>query len=215
MIFMLSKARLLKSYKLMKPTIRRRLRELALNWEKPDRHVFAELAFCICTPLSRAVHCNEAIDELERTGALFTGNAEDIRAYMGRVRFNRNKSRYIVNARDFLTEKGRIRIKKKLNVDDVQEARRWLDKNIMGIGYKEASHFLRNLGFGRDLAILDVHVLKLLKEFKVIGSIPDPVSKKRYISIENRMKGFAEKINVPLIELDLLLWYNETGMIVK
>ncbi len=209
------KAQLLRSYKSMRTAIKRRLSELASNWGKPDRHVFAELAFCICTPLSKAVHCSEAVDELERTGVLFTGNAEDIRTYMGRIRFNRNKSRYIVNARDCLTDKGRIRIKKKLNPNDVHETRRWLDKNIMGIGYKEASHFLRNLGFGKDFAILDVHVLNKLKEFKVIGSIPDPVSKKQYLRIEDRMKKFAEKISIPLIELDLLLWYNETGMIVK
>lgn len=212
---MQGKARLLKTYGAIKPVIRKRLKELASNRDRPDRHVFAELAFCICTPLSKAVHCNEAVNELERTGVLFKGSAGDIRAYLGRVRFNRNKSRYIVNAREYLTDNGRIRIKNKLDVSNVFETRKWLDRNIPGIGFKEASHFLRNLGFGKDLAILDVHVLKNLKEFKVIRNIPDPVSKKRYLLIEDKMREFAKRINIPLIELDFLLWYNETGVIVK
>ena len=66
-----------------------------------------------------------------------------------------------------------------------------------------------------DLAILDVHVLKNLHEFRVIKKIPDPVTRKQYLNIENKMKRFSSEIGIPLIELDLLLWYSETGRIVK
>ena len=122
---------------------------------------------------------------------LYSGDREAIRAYLGKVRFNRNKSRYIIKSREFFSENGGIRLKRRLNPDDIFGTREWLAGNVMGIGFKEASHFLRNLGFGRELAILDVHILNSLKEFGVIRKIPDPVSRKNYLSIEEKMKKFS------------------------
>jgi len=37
----------------------------------------------------------------------------------------------------------------------------WLVKNLTGLGYKEAGHFLRNIGSGK-IAILDRHILRNL-----------------------------------------------------
>jgi N-glycosylase/DNA lyase len=90
-------------------------------------------------------------------------------------------------------------------------------KNIKGIGLKEASHFIRNIGFDYEnqLAILDRHILKNLKEFGVINEIPKTLTSKKYLEIENRMKKFAERIDISLYELDLLLWSKETGIIFK
>jgi N-glycosylase/DNA lyase len=93
--------------------------------------------------------------------------------------------------------------------------RDWLVRNVKGIGYKEASHFLRNIGLGEKFAILDRHVLKNLKLLEIIKEIPEFLSKKRYLEIENKMKNFADIIKIPLSHLDLLLWYKETGKIFK
>jgi N-glycosylase/DNA lyase len=206
---------LLTTYKTIKNTIRKRLSELALNWNKSEKHIFAELAFCICTPLSKAVHCNEAVNKLEKSGVLFTGNDKQMKAFLQKVRFNNHKSKYILTAREFLTENGKLSIKKRIDVKNIYKTREWLADNVKGIGFKEASHFLRNIGFGSTLAILDVHVLKNLCDFGVIKRVPDPVSRKAYIEIERKMKIFSKKIGIPMIEMDLLLWHNETGCIVK
>lgn len=96
-----------------------------------------------------------------------------------------------------------------------KDARGWLAQNVTGMGYKEASHFLRNIGLGEDLAILDRHVLKNLRLLGVIEEIPSSLSKSRYFEIEKSMKEFAEEINVPMGRLDLVLWYKETGEIFK
>ena len=83
------------------------------------------------------------------------------------------------------------------------------------MGYKEASHFLRNIGFADDLAILDRHILKNLKIFGIIDEIPKSLSKKKYIEIEEKMRNLANEVNIPLSHLDLLFWSKETGEIFK
>jgi N-glycosylase/DNA lyase len=98
---------------------------------------------------------------------------------------------------------------------DARDARDWLVQKVKGVGYKEASHFLRNIGYEEEFAILDRHILKNLKLLGVIEKIPNSLSKKRYLEIEKRMKEFAERIEIPMADLDLLLWYKETGMIFK
>lgn len=88
-------------------------------------------------------------------------------------------------------------------------------KNVKGMGYKEASHFLRNIGLADDLAILDRHILKNLKIFGIIEEIPKSLSKKKYLEIEEKMRNLANEVNIPLSHLDLLFWSKETGEIFK
>src|SRR4030042_2590550 len=98
---------------------------------------------------------------------------------------------------------GRVSIKSLLNsFEDIYECREWFVKNIKGLGYKEASHFLRNIGLGEKIAILDRHILKNLNLFGVIKEIPKSVSKAKYLKIEKNMIEFAKKIDIPLSHLD-------------
>lgn len=76
------------------------------------------------------------------------------------------------------------------------------------------SHFLRNIG-KRDLAILDRHILKNLKNLKAIDELPKALTKKKYLEIEGKFKAFSNKIKIPIDELDLLFWSQETGEIFK
>ena len=104
------------------------------------------------------------------------------------VRFGRNKAEYIILARRKFMEEGSIR-KIIDGWDDSFTAREWLVKNVKGMGYKEASHFLRNIGKGENLAILDRHILKNLLLLGVIEKIPSSISKRRYYEIEKKMKN--------------------------
>ena len=106
-------------------------------------------------------------------------------------------------------------IKDKIDPDNIAETREWLVSNVKGFGYKEASHFLRNIGFGSDIAILDRHILKNLKKHGVINEIPKTITKKNYFEIENRMRDFSKRSGIPMAHLDLLFWSNETGEIFK
>jgi len=206
---------LMEYYQTRKSEIKERLREFEDVLNQPDEKVFAELCFCICTPQSKATLCDEAITALERRNLLLEGNTDQMRLFLKGVRFAGSKAGYIVEARELFKRNGKIRIKERLKLfDDIYKLREWIAENVKGMGLKESSHFLRNVGLGKNLAILDRHVLKNLKEFGVIGKVKD-LSKKRYLSIESKMRAFAEELNIPIEELDLLLWSRETGMVFR
>jgi N-glycosylase/DNA lyase len=117
---------------------------------------------------------------------------------------------------DYQVNKERVCLKPVLDMfDNAHECREWLVNKIDGLGYKEASHFLRNIGMGEEIAILDRHILRNLKEIGVIEEIPESLSKKKYMQIEKQMIEFARQIRIPVSHLDLLLWYKGTGEIFK
>ncbi len=204
-------------YNQIKPQIIKRLEEFALLWKNgSEEDVFAELAFCLLTPQSRATVCWKAIEKLRESGMLFKGGYKDILDALEGVRFKYTKARNILEARKFFTRHGRLEIRRELEkFENPRKMREFLVRNIRGMGYKEASHFLRNVGFGDELAILDRHILKNLKNLGVIDEIPKSLTKKRYAEIEERMRTFCQDIGIPMAHLDLLLWYKETGMIFK
>jgi len=196
-------------YKKKKSKIKQRLKEFENLKNAKDEDIFSELCFCILTPQSKAVYCDEAVKNLRKSGFLFKGSRRAVRARLQKVRFPNNKTDYLLEARKFLN------IKSRLNGGDILKTRDWLAKNIKGFGYKEASHFLRNIGLGRDIAILDVHILRNLKKYKIIKEIPSSISKKAYLDIENSMRDFSKEIQIPLQELDLLFWSSQTGYVFK
>lgn len=145
-----------KIYALKKGEIVKRLKEFEQLWlDGSDAEIFAELVFCILTPQSKAKVCWEAIMNLREKGLLLVGSDRQIENELYGVRFKNKKARYITLAREIFRNTDKVCVKTVLEqFDDVQEMREWLVKNINGLGYKEASHFLRNIGFGESFAIL-------------------------------------------------------------
>lgn len=199
-----------------KSEIKQRLEDFRKLIGETDERIFAELAFCICTPQSRATQCWKAIEALTKNNLLYTGSNDQIKPFLNIVRFNENKSKYIVQARNTFSNGQRVLIREKLlSLGNPEMMREWLVENVKGFGMKEASHFLRNIGLGESLAILDSHILKNLQKYGVIDEVPKSLTEKKYLEIEGKMKDFAERIRIPFGELDLLLWSEETGMIFK
>jgi len=193
--------------------IQERLEEFRLK--KNDEEIFAEMVFCLLTPQSKARLCWHAVENLLKKNLLLKGDTHQIAKELKGVRFKYKKAGYIIEARNFFVKNDGA-IKQRLEkFRDAKEAREWLVKNVKGMGYKEASHFLRNIGLGENLAILDRHILKNLNLAGVIQKIPNNLSKKNYIEIEEKMKKFAEKAEIKMSHLDLVLWYKETGEIFK
>lgn len=201
-----------KLYLKEKRAIRKRLSEFSeICGNGTDEDLFRELAFCILTPQSRARVCDAAIQSLG--DLILHGTEKEIRAGLKGVRFANNKSSYMVEARRFFAGRGGMR----KTIDSIPRAklRDWLAENVMGIGMKEAGHFIRNIGLGQNIAILDVHILHNLLRYAVIDKIPESMSKRRYLEIEEKMKWFSGKVGIPMDELDLLFWSHETGEIFK
>jgi N-glycosylase/DNA lyase len=204
-------------YSKIKGRITERLEEFSRLWEKgSDEDIFRELVFCLLTPSSRARSAQKAIENMDRKDLLFTGSVSQVAAELNIVRFRNNKARFIDLARKLFIVNGRAVLKDKLNARvSVFEKREWLVSNVKGLGYKEASHFLRNIGLGAEIAILDRHILKNLGLCCVIDEIPASLSRKKYLGIEKEMVGFSERLEIPLSHLDFVLWYRETGDIFK
>ena len=97
--------------------------------------------------------------------------------------------------------------------DTPLELRDWLVENIKGYGYKEASHFLRNIGLGEQLAILDVHILRELSENGLISKDEKMkgLSPKLYLETEKTFVGLAKKLGLKPAELDIAVWLARSG----
>jgi len=206
---------LLDDYMKRKADIQDRLEYFREVWKGSENEVFSELCFCLCTPQSKARTCDAFIQKVKKNGLLYTGTSEELLKHMKGVRFSNNKSKRIVEARNFFTAGGSIEFKKYIDTKNPSVARDWLVKNIKGLGMKESSHFLRNVGMGRNLAILDRHILKNLVKHGVINEVPGCLTRKRYLDIEERMREFSGKTGIPMDEMDILFWSRETGEIFK
>jgi len=197
--------------------IQKRLREFKEILDRNDDDVFAELCFCLLTPQSSAKTCWAAVSRLRERSLLLKGAANEIQPQLNDdVRFGDSKAKYIVEARDLFTKDGKLYLKSHLSsFTNLFELREWMVENVKGLGYKEASHFLRNIGLGEEFAILDRHILRNLKRMEVISEVPVSITKKRYLEIEQKLRRFSREIRIPLADLDLLFWSRETGWIFK
>jgi N-glycosylase/DNA lyase len=197
--------------------INARLSEFKNIWENgDDGAVFREMCFCMCTPQNNAQKAWNAVLRLESKGLLYSAEADKIAATLRDegVRFHNNKAGHIA----FNTINYYPRTKKKIAEtiagSDIIDARNFFAKNIRGWGLKEASHFLRNIGFG-DVCILDRHIMRQLALYNVIDAVPKTLSKSKYLAIEQAMLTFSKKKKIPSDALDLLFWYKETGGLFK
>jgi N-glycosylase/DNA lyase len=190
--------------------IAQRAREFKNLGRKGNKEWFSELCFCILTANSTAKSGIKIQSELGGEGFLELSEAE-LRKKLRQLghRFPNTRARFIIEARKFLNIKTIVE-----NFKNARQAREWLQKNIKGIGWKESSHFLRNVGFG-DVAILDRHILAVLREHNLIDEVPRALMCDRYLKIEEKLRKLARELNISLGELDLYLWYMKTGNVLK
>lgn len=183
-----------------------KLQEFKENEGLNDREKFNELCFCILVAGSNLEQTKKAWQE--NKDYFSTLDHQELRRRLKKsgCRFNHRAS-YITEARETIK-----------NIDFTERdpfvLREQLVKNIKGLGMKEASHFLRNLGY-ENFAILDLHVLKTLKDNKVIKEIPRTLTKNKYLEIENVLEKLAGKLNISQAELDIYLFYLDSKKIPK
>lgn len=188
------------------PLIEQRIKEFQELHKKDDKEWFSELCFCLLTANSKAETALRIQAELGPEGFL-TYSQEQIRDVIKKHghRFHNNKAKYIVEARKHAAI--RVAIK---NQTDIKQARSFLVFNIKGLGLKEASHFLRNVGY-EEVAIIDRHILKWLKQNNFIEEIPKTITPKFYLHCEDILGNFG----IPLNKLDLIIWQKITGKVLK
>jgi N-glycosylase/DNA lyase len=197
--------------------IRRRLSEFeAIGSSGTDLNLWEEMVFCFFTGGCSArmgINALEAVRPI-----LMTGDQTELSTALSGVhRYPNARARYIIASREFLRKHCGLKLRNKLHSFECSlERRDWLvrEKGIKGLGYKEASHYLRNIGF-KGYAILDKHVLNCLAELKIINDPKPPNTRSRYLMVEEKLKQLTEMTQIDFDELDLVLWSMKTGVILK
>jgi N-glycosylase/DNA lyase len=186
-----------------------RMSEFREKGEGPGDEIFKELCFCIlCANYNaeRSIKIQEEIGE----GFLILEKLKLARRLrqLG-YRYPETRAKYIVEARQYKDS-----LKRTIeSFKSETELREWLVGHVTGIGYKESSHFMRNIGY-TDVSIIDFHILDILERYELIKK-PKTLTKSRYLEIENILRGVAGSTGLNLGELDLYLWYMETGKVLK
>ncbi|MDD5416920.1 MAG: N-glycosylase/DNA lyase [Candidatus Aenigmarchaeota archaeon] len=167
---------------------------------KNNDDLFNEICFCILTAnfnAERSIKIQNSIKDFSKLSLEQLTNELKKHGH----RYPNKRAEYIVEA--------------KKHKDELKNncTRDWIVDNVKGLGMKEASHFLRNIGF-TNYAIIDFHIVDLLVKHDIIEE-PKTLTPKTYLEIEDKLREIAKKSNLNLAELDLYLWYMETGKILK
>ncbi len=205
---------LMRMYEEVRELIERRLAKFRSIDRRDSVRLFEELAFCVMTPQSRAKSALRAVEGLKSTGLLLEGGTQALAEVLRRngIRFHKRKAEYIVSNRE-LVRGDRARLIELLG-DDVNSVRDALVEEVWGFGLKEASHFMRNIGYS-GLAVLDRHVLRWMKALGAIEEVPRTLTRRRYLELERRFVRLSEELGLAPEALDLLLWYASTGEVLK
>jgi N-glycosylase/DNA lyase len=174
---------------------------------------FEELTYCLLTAYSSAERGQLCVDALCDCRALLDGEIGEVAETLRRQghRFAERRAEYIVEARKLAPD-----LKRTIEgFSNARDARKWLVENVKGLGWKESSHFLRNVGYF-DVAILDRHIVSNMREH---GLIQDDgkkgLTKRHYLECERLLEYVAERVDMTLGEMDLYLWYRKTGKVLK
>ena len=191
-----------------KEIIDNRIREFKKINKNSNEELFSEMCFCILTANYNA---EKTIKIQNKIGNSFCEDSKDalcekLKEYGHR--FPNARADYIMCSRIYKNNLSNL-----VNNNNYKIIREWIVKNIKGLGLKEASHFLRNIGFD-DYAIIDFHIIDLLVKYGIIKR-PKSLTKNKYLEIEETLREIGKKTNLTLAELDLYLWYMETGKILK
>jgi N-glycosylase/DNA lyase len=207
----------IRAYERRREEISRRLAEFrAIKEAGSDQQLWEEMVFCFFTGGCSAAMGMRSI-EAARPFLAAGSQMQIASALSGVHRYPNARARYVVESRDYLTRNHGMRLRETLEAFSCSlERRDWLarTKGIKGLGYKEASHFLRNVGFG-GYAILDKHVLNCLFELSLIDDPKPPSTRAKYLAVEEKVKELSDQTGIGFDELDLVLWSMKTNAILK
>ncbi|WP_062381571.1 8-oxoguanine DNA glycosylase [Pseudomonas abietaniphila] len=200
------------------PDIRERLDTGAVSNE---RHLWWELSCCILSsqvPYPLAMAAADAIDAKgclrvteqcvdSLTGELFEilSTPLDVDGKKRRYRFPKAKAKHLAVTWSAVSRGGGSL--KSLISGDVSDVRAWWVANASGMGPKQASMFLRNVGATYDLAILDRHVLNYMSAQGIYSGEQVSISGlSQYGRYEDRLRDHAQEMNCPVGLLDWAIW---------
>ena len=180
-----------------------------------EADTFSELCFCILTANSSA-SMGIKIQAAVGTEGFRSMSVEELTSIIAKYghRFPDQRAERIVDLRGRWED-----IKGLLDQErDPHKLRKLIAEpgskhKIKGFGYKEASHFLRNIGF-KDVAILDRHVYRFMVDTGLFPEVKT-MTPKRYMEAERILSEICRRLGITQAELDLYIWYVRTKKILK
>lgn len=170
--------------------------------------IWHELSFCIVSSQERTRRA------LSASAALFGGydklTAErdtlgTVRAILAdhyvSLRFINRKSEHLAASWNLMMDHAQLLTRIDESFSCPSDARQFLIETFPGLGPKQASMLLRNIGYGADLAIIDTHVARLSSMILRCDAKSDS-----YFSVESRLRVFADERKINLQTLDVILW---------
>ena len=180
-----------------------------------DAGLFSELCFCLLTANSSASMGIRIQAKLGDEGFMKASEKELTEVFRSHGhRFPEQRAQRIVEVRQRWEE-----IRELINSGKGwKEVRSLLAEpkspfKIKGFGYKEASHFLRNIG-AKDLAIVDRHIYRFLTENGLFPSVKT-LTPKRYLEAERVLEELCKELKITQAELDLYIFYIKTKKVLK
>ena len=129
-----------------------------------------------------------------------------------KYRFPNVRSNNIFQAAKTICSKGNSLSKILSEANSEEEAREFLVGNIAGMGLKEASHFLRNIGYSKRLAIIDSHILRFLIG---VGAVTQrevgTISPRIYHKLEAKLQEMCRTHQLNLAIFDMAIWRCSRG----
>ena len=190
-----------------------------------EETLWEELICCILSSQVSYEVAQAATFELVKSGLIgltpnfsnFRKFEEDVRALLQkplrvrdrniRYRFPNVRAQQIVQVHKTVSKLGGSLSKIVYEVKQPQELRDYLIEILPGIGPKQASMFLRNIGISYDLAILDRHVLNYMHATNIVTNAgARSFGKREYLSTEMKLLKYAEELGYPVGCVDWAIW---------
>ena len=188
-----------------------------------ERCLWWELSCCLLSSQVPYALAAAASDRLEESGLLTSTQpneaalADNLTALLStpllvcgssrRYRFPQARARQLASTK-WAVQAGTGSLSELIRLAGTGEAvREWLVGNAPGIGPKQASMFVRNVGLSYEVAILDRHVLNYMVALDIA---PTPIlatsSLPRYLKGEIALRAHADHIGVSVGLLDWAIW---------
>jgi len=219
----MEKQEIVTQYREKRGEIDGRLEDFERLKKASDRRLFKELVFVIFTSQTSAKRAWEATEKLADLDLISKGSKEEIADVLAKldVQYEKDKAAYVVENREKLsqptladTTRG-LKLSQRIDPENLEKTREQLVGDIKGLGWKGASHFLRNIGYGNGFAIISSYIVQDLVKLGLKEEPEPPKNKEEYLEDERKLQELAEELNIDIKALDLVLWSMETGEVFK
>jgi len=126
-----------------------------------------------------------------------------------KYQYPKSKANYIIRTAITIYKDNNINLKDILvRCINEYEARNILSKKAIGVGYKQASLFLRNISYSENLAILDSHVIRYMVLLDIIENNSNVrlSNNNEYLKLENILRKYAISKDKTISTLDIAIW---------